>query len=83
MRKIDKVMAQLKFHPVRRARVKRHLSVTNLANLSGVSRNTICAIERRERTPLPLTLGRLSNALEVDVEELVDEEKPKEKLAVK
>ena len=70
-------------HPLRRIRVRRGLTIKDLQERTGVNRGTISRAERRERTPLPLTLQRLADALGVDIEELMEEETSKEeKLAV-
>jgi transcriptional regulator with XRE-family HTH domain len=70
-------------HPLRRIRVRRGLTIKDLQERTGVNRGTISRAERRERTPLPLTLQRLADALGVEIEELMEEETSKEeKLAV-
>jgi len=59
------------------------LTIKDLQERTGVNRGTISRAERRERTPLPLTLQRLADALGVEIEELMEEETSKEeKLAV-
>ena len=64
-------------HPLRRIRVRRGLTIKDLQERTGVNRGTISRAERRERTPLPLTLQRLADALGVDIEDLTEEENPK------
>jgi len=53
------------------------LTIKDLQERTGVNRGTISRAERRERTPLPLTLQRLADALGVDIEDLTEEENPK------
>ncbi len=44
-----------------------------LERMSGVSKETLSGIERGSRAPQALTLGKLANALEVDIEDLLGE----------
>ncbi|MDP9478128.1 MAG: helix-turn-helix transcriptional regulator, partial [Actinomycetota bacterium] len=48
-----------------------------LEERAGVSKRTISEIERGVRTPHTLTLAKLANALEVDLDELLEDEAPK------
>ena len=51
-------------------RERRALSLTDLAEKSGVSRVTICRIENRKQKARPATIRALAKALEVEVEQL-------------
>jgi transcriptional regulator with XRE-family HTH domain len=57
-------------HPIRRKRVEQRLSLRELARRSGVPAGTISGIERGSREPRALTLAKLADALEVDIEDL-------------
>ncbi len=48
-----------------------------LEERTGVSKRTISEIERGMRTPQTLTLAKLANALDVSLDELLEEESPK------
>jgi transcriptional regulator with XRE-family HTH domain len=50
-----------------------------LEERAGVSKRTISEIERGVRTPHTLTLAKLANALEVDLDELLEDEAPKDR----
>ncbi len=50
-----------------------------LEERTGVSKRTISEIERGMRTPQTLTLAKLANALDVSLDELLEEESPKER----
>lgn len=67
----------LEHRPTRLAllRAKRHLSQTDLADRARVSRDVITAIEtRRERRIRIETWQRLAEALEVEIEDLLEVE---------
>ncbi len=51
-------------------RVRKGLTQQKLAELSGVSRGTICSLERSGRWPSPGVAVRLCRALECSFEEL-------------
>ena len=51
-------------------RKRRALSLSELALLSNVGRVTINRIENGKQKPMPRTIRRLAQALEVNVEEL-------------
>jgi transcriptional regulator with XRE-family HTH domain len=51
---------------IRLARNSKSLSIEELANLSGVSRNAIWEIEKGIKSPTLTTLEKLSAALEID-----------------
>lgn len=57
-------------------RAKRGLTVRELAEKSGVKASSISRIENGHNKPFLSTLGKLAAALEVDVKELVEDEKP-------
>ena len=63
-------------HPIRRERAKRRWSLRELGRRSGVPAGTLSGIERGTRDPQILTLAKIAEALEVDVEGLVREEAP-------
>ncbi len=48
---------------IRHQRLKRNMTIDQLATVSGVSRAMISRIERQEASPTALLLGRLTNAL--------------------
>ncbi|MEE0249216.1 helix-turn-helix transcriptional regulator [Peptacetobacter hiranonis] len=55
-------------------RVKRNLTQKDLQDLSGVSKSTICKIERYGiDEALVITVKKLAQALEIPVEELIKE----------
>jgi len=54
---------------LKRLRQQRVLSLTDLARLSGVNRITINRIENGKQKPLPRTIRKLAEALQVDVED--------------
>jgi transcriptional regulator with XRE-family HTH domain len=60
---------------LRELRLKKHWSQENLANLSGVSRSTIIAVEKGKRSIQPLTLQKLADALKVDTREVDTDDK--------
>ena len=55
---------------LKRLRGKRALSLTDLAEKSGVNRITIHRIETGKQKPMPRTIRKLAEALQVGVEEL-------------
>ncbi len=57
-------------HPIKRLRAERRLSLRELGRLSGVPAGTLSGIERGIREPQILTLAKIADALEVDVEDL-------------
>ncbi len=58
--------------PIRRLRAEKGLTVRELAEASGVNKNTISDLEHGLRKPRPVTLGKLAVALGVPVEALED-----------
>ncbi len=57
---------------LKRLREQRVLSLTDLAQIAGVNRVTINRIENGKQKPMPRTLRKLAEALQVSVEELRD-----------
>jgi len=55
---------------LKRPREQQALSLTDLAQKSGVNRITIHRIENGKQTPMPRTIRKLAEALQVRVEEL-------------
>jgi transcriptional regulator with XRE-family HTH domain len=55
---------------LRKLRLKKHLSQEKLAEISGVSRTTIIAIEKGKHPFQPLTLQKVADALGVDPTEV-------------
>jgi len=55
---------------LKKLREKRALSLTDLAEKSGVNRITIHRIETGKQKPMPRTIRKLAEALRVEVEEL-------------
>lgn len=55
---------------LKRLREKRALSLTDLSERSGVNRITIHRIETGKQKPMPRTIRKLAEALQVNVEEL-------------
>lgn len=62
---------------LKKLRLKKLLSQSKLAKLSGVSRTTIVAIENNQHQPQPLTIQKLANALDVDPSEIDENDKVK------
>jgi len=58
---------------VRRLRVARHLSLSELARATGMSKATLSGIENAHGNPTVETLATLANALRVSVSELLEE----------
>jgi transcriptional regulator with XRE-family HTH domain len=59
---------------LKRLRERRALSLSDLAQLTGLSRVTINRIENGKQKPLPRTIRKLAKALNVEVEELTSEQ---------
>jgi transcriptional regulator with XRE-family HTH domain len=57
-------------------RAERGLTVRQVAELSGVAKETISQVERGERHPYDRTLAKLAHAYEVPVEDLLEEPVP-------
>jgi transcriptional regulator with XRE-family HTH domain len=57
---------------VRDLRLKNFWSQDKLAKLSGVSRATIVAVERKQHKPQPITIHKLAKALGVEPDEIDD-----------
>ena len=55
---------------LKKLREKQSLSLSDLAQKSGVNRITIHRIENGKQKPMPRTVRKLAEALEVKVEEL-------------
>ncbi len=55
---------------LKRLREQRVLSLTDLAQITGVNRVTINRIENGKQKPMPRTIRKLAEALRVSVEEL-------------
>ncbi len=64
---------------LRRIRAEKGLTMDVLEERTGVSKRTISEIERGMRTPLALTLAKLANALDVKLDDLLEDEAPKAK----
>lgn len=59
---------------VRELMVRRHLSINRLADFSGMGRGRVSEILSGKTSPTLRTLGKLADALEVPVRELLPEE---------
>jgi transcriptional regulator with XRE-family HTH domain len=59
---------------LKRLREQQALSLTDLAQKSGVNRITIHRIENGKQKPMPRTIRKLAEALQVEVSELTIEE---------
>jgi len=57
---------------LKKLREQRVLSLTDLAQIAGVNRVTINRIKNGKQKPMPRTLRKLAEALQVSVEELRD-----------
>ena len=55
---------------LKRLREQRALSLTDLAQISGVNRITIHRVENGKQKPMPRTVRKLAEALQVEVEKL-------------
>jgi transcriptional regulator with XRE-family HTH domain len=62
-------------HSLKLARIRAGMTLTELAEKSGVTPNTISQIERGGRVPQATTLYKLALALRVDAAVLVEREK--------
>ena len=62
---------------LRRIRAEKGLTMDALEERTGVSKRTISEIERGMRTPQTLTLAKLANALDVELDDLLEDEAPK------
>ena len=59
---------------IKKLREQRALSLSDLAQITGLSRVTINRIENGKQRPMPRTIRKLANALGVTVEELTSEQ---------
>ena len=59
---------------IKRLREQRALSLTDLAQATGLSRVTINRIENGKQRPMPRTTRKLADALGVKVEELTSDQ---------
>jgi len=59
---------------LRELRYRRALSLTDLAQRTGVSRVTINRIENLRQKPMPRTIRKLAEALNVSVEDLTSDQ---------
>lgn len=57
---------------IREIRVKRGLSISELAKKAGISKSIISKIERKEVVPSLITLCKISKALGVDLGDLIN-----------
>lgn len=64
---------------LKKLREQRALSLTDLAQKSGVNRITIHRIESGKQRPMPRTIRKLAEALNVNVEELMSNREESEK----
>lgn len=55
------------------ARARKGLTIFELSKISGVNRNTISRIEKNIVSPNYSTVGKISNALEIKLEELLED----------
>jgi transcriptional regulator with XRE-family HTH domain len=62
---------------LKQLRLDRLLSQAKLADLSGVSRTTIVAIENNQHAPQDLTLHKLAKALKVHPQEIEFDDRSK------
>ena len=65
---------------LKKLREKQSLSLSDLAQKSGVNRITIHRIENGKQKPMPRTVRKLADALQVDVEKLRSNEAKRRKL---
>jgi transcriptional regulator with XRE-family HTH domain len=59
---------------VKKLREQRALSLSDVAQITGLSRVTINRIENGKQRPMPRTIRKLANALGVTVEELTSDQ---------
>ncbi len=59
---------------IKKLREQRALSLSDVAQITGLSRVTINRIENGKQRPMPRTIRKLANALGVTVEELTSEQ---------
>ena len=59
---------------IKKLREQRALSLSDVAQITGLSRVTINRIEYGKQRPMPRTIRKLANALGVTVEELTSEQ---------
>jgi len=59
---------------VKKLREQRALSLSDVAEITGLSRVTINRIENGKQRPMPRTIRKLANALGVNVEELTSDQ---------
>lgn len=57
---------------LRSLRLKRHISIKELANVSGVAKSTISKIENGKIVPSITVLCKLCVALGVDIDDMID-----------
>ena len=60
---------------IRRERVRRHLSLNDLAAKAGVSRSMLSAVERGAKAPTVLVLDRIATGLDTSIARLLGEER--------
>ena len=58
-------------HRLKVIRASRKLSQEKLAELSGLHRTYISSVERGDRNPTLVTLGKLASALDMDISEML------------
>lgn len=63
-------MRQYVMKNVRRLRELRALSLSDLSTISGISRVTINRVENGKQKPMPRTVRKLAQALNVEVEDI-------------
>jgi transcriptional regulator with XRE-family HTH domain len=56
---------------LREERIKRHLSLNELAAKAGVSRQMVSYIEQEERNPSLDTMLRITRALEINLDDVI------------
>lgn len=68
----DDILAKKFGMKVKIERIKKQLSQEKLAELAGLNKNSIGAIERGESSPTLETINSLAKVLEMNLSELVD-----------
>lgn len=68
MIKVDKYTKRAGLN-IKLARIKANLKQDELAEMAQVSRDTIGAIERGEKSPTVNTLGKIADALGIDIKQ--------------